>query len=219
MRSSIAVLGAAVLAMLPATAFAHPHVWVDAKAEVVFDKDGRVVAVRNVWRFDDAYSAFASQGLDTDGDGTLSVYELQPLADVNVESLAEFGYFTFMTAGDRDIDFAKPTEYWLQSDGGLLTLYFTVPTKEPVEVRSLPARVDVYDPTLYVDFTFVEDNATPVVLDNAPPGCTSKVLRPEPLDPQTAASLAEIGADQREIPDELLIVTEDRINGVELNCP
>lgn len=208
---------AGAFAATAAPAFAHPHVFVDAKAEMVFDANGRVTAIRNVWRFDDAYSAFASQGLDADGDGALSVAELKPLAEVNVSSLKDFGYFTFLAAGDRDIDFAEPTEYWLQSDDGLLTLYFTLPTKEAVEIRGLPATLEVYDPTYYVAFGFVEE--TPVALDGAPAACTMEVFRPQELDMATAATLAEIPADQREIPDELAMITRDLSNGASVRCP
>jgi ABC-type uncharacterized transport system substrate-binding protein len=203
--------------VLATPAFAHPHVFVDAKADVVFDTAGKVTAIRQVWRFDDGYSAFASQGLDANGDGTFSVEELQPLADLNVESLKEFGYFTFLAAGDRDVDFAAPTEYWIQSDGGLLTLYFTLPTTSPVEIRSLPAQLEVYDPTFFVSFVFVEDN--PVTLVNAPAGCGSDVIRPKELDPSIAATLADIPADQREIPAELQLFTEELSNGADLKCP
>ncbi|BBE73879.1 DUF1007 family protein [Oharaeibacter diazotrophicus] len=196
---------------------AHPHVWVDAKSEVVFDKEGRITAIRQVWRFDDAYSAFASQGLDTDGDGKLSVRELKPLADLNVESLKEFGYFTFLMAGGKDRDFGKPTEYWIQDDGGLLTLYFTLPTAEPIPIKGGQAALDVYDPTYYVDFAFVDDG--PVTLDGAPAGCTVDVIRPKELDPATAATLAEIPADQRDIPQDLMAVTSELTNGATLKCP
>jgi ABC-type uncharacterized transport system substrate-binding protein len=216
-RLPILLLAAAAAAATVAPARAHPHVFIDAKADVVFDAAGKVTAIRNVWRFDDAYSAFATQGLDIDGDGKFTVEELKPLADVNVESLAEFGYFTFLMAGDKDVDFAKPTEYWLQWDEGFLTLFFTLPTAAPVEIRSLPATLDVYDPTYYVSFAFVED--TPVTLDGAPAGCTFTVIKPKELDPATAATLAEIPADQREIPQDLQMITEDLTNGATLKCP
>ncbi|WP_181703021.1 DUF1007 family protein [Chthonobacter albigriseus] len=218
-RKPIASAVAAVVAALAAMsdAQAHPHVFVDAKADVVFDPEGRVVAIRNVWRFDDAYSAFATQGLDSNNDGSLSVEELKPLADINVESLKDFGYFTFLAAGDRDIDFGKPTEYWLQSDGGLLTLYFTLPTVEPVEIRSLPAKLEVYDPTYYVAFAFVEE--APLALDGPPSGCSFEVIKPKELDPGIAATLAEIPADQRDIPDELAAFTQDLSNGATIRCP
>lgn len=208
---------AGALAASVTPAFAHPHVFVDAKAEMVFDAAGRVTAIRNVWRFDDAYSAFASQGLDADGDGKLSIDELKPLAEVNVSSLKDFGYFTFLAAGDRDIDFGEPSEYWLQSDDGLLTLYFTLPTAEAVEIRGLPATLEVYDPTYYVAFAFVEDG--PVALDGAPAACALEVFRPQELDVATAATLAEIPADQREIPDDLAMITRDLSNGASVRCP
>jgi ABC-type uncharacterized transport system substrate-binding protein len=208
---------AALLALATGRAEAHPHVFIDAMADVVFDDQGRLVGVRHVWRFDEGYSAFASQGLDADGDGTLSVEELKPLAEVNVDSMKDYDYFTFITAGDRDIALARPSEYWLQSDGGLLTLYFTVPTESPVEIRGLPAQVDVFDPTYYVAFEFVEGDA--VSLENAPAGCALKVTRPPDMDAATAELLAGIGPDQRELPPELQVLTVDQVNGVALSCP
>lgn len=216
-RLPTALLTIAIVAGSAHPAPAHPHVFVDAKADVVFDAAGKVTAIRNVWRFDDAYSAFATQGLDADGDGKFTVEELKPLADVNVGSLKDFGYFTFLMAGEKDIDFAEPTEYWLTWDQGLLTLYFTLPTAEPVEIRSLPATLDVYDPTYYVSFAFVEEQ--PVSLENAPAGCGFEVIRPKELDPSTAATLAEIPADQRDIPQDLQMITEDLTNGATLKCP
>jgi ABC-type uncharacterized transport system substrate-binding protein len=205
----------AAITATPATA--HPHVFVDVKTEVVFDDDGRLTAVRHAWRFDEGYSAFASQGLDENGDGTLSVEELSPLARMNVESMLEYDYFTFVTAGDREIAMGTPSEYWIQSGDGLLTLYFTLPLAEPVEIRSLPASVEVFDPTYYVSFAFVETE--PVTLAGAPEGCKFEVNRPSELDPGSAAMLAEIGPDQRELPPELQVLTVDQTNGVRLGCP
>ena len=73
-------------------AWAHPHVWVTARAQMMFDASGKVTALRHFWTFDEAYSAFQVQGLGTDG--KLPTREqLAALAKVNVESLAEFGFF------------------------------------------------------------------------------------------------------------------------------
>ena len=56
-----------------------------------------------IWTFDEFYTAMALQGLDTDGDGKYSAEELKPLAEVNVNSLKEFDYFTYLhLAGDED---------------------------------------------------------------------------------------------------------------------
>src|SRR3954447_24719410 len=80
------------------SALAHPHIWVTAKAEIVYAPDGKVTSVRHAWTFDPAYSAFSVQGLDKNNDGKLTPDELQELAKVNAESLSEFGFFTVLKA-------------------------------------------------------------------------------------------------------------------------
>jgi ABC-type uncharacterized transport system substrate-binding protein len=110
MKPGILTLAAVALLGLAAPALAHPHVWVTAKAEVVYGEDGKVVAVRHSWTFDPAYSAFVTQGLDTNNDGKLTADELQDLAKVNTESLAEFEYFTHLKAGGAKQAFDAPRE-------------------------------------------------------------------------------------------------------------
>src|SRR3954469_23009148 len=79
-------------------ALAHPHVWVTAKAQIAFAPGGKVTAIRHAWTFDAAYSTYVTQGLDKNGDGTLTPDELQDLAKENAESLVEFDYFTALKA-------------------------------------------------------------------------------------------------------------------------
>ncbi|HMN74397.1 MAG TPA: DUF1007 family protein, partial [Rhodoblastus sp.] len=89
-RLTLSCLAAAALvALLARPALAHPHVWVAARATVLFDKEGRIAGIRNDWTFDEMYSAFATQGLGQDGKPPTRE-ELQPLAKTNIESLAEF---------------------------------------------------------------------------------------------------------------------------------
>jgi ABC-type uncharacterized transport system substrate-binding protein len=129
--------GGVTAAMLAAgPALAHPHVFVDAKAEVVFSTPGTITAIRNIWQFDRAFSEYAIQGLDANDDGQLSDAELKPLAKVNVEALSEFEFFNFLILGDRKFEFVPPTEYWLEFRGGRLTLFYTLPLKQPRTRRS-----------------------------------------------------------------------------------
>jgi ABC-type uncharacterized transport system substrate-binding protein len=132
--------------------------------------------------------------------------------------LKDFAYFTFITAGGEDIDFDKPTQYWLQDDGGRLTLFFNLPTKGQVKVGE-PVRLEIYDPTFFVAFRMIDDKDGPIVLDGAPATCAAKTFRPPDLDPATAAVLAAVPADQRELPPELRLLTDDQTNGADIACP
>jgi ABC-type uncharacterized transport system substrate-binding protein len=101
------------VAALTAIAAAHPHVWVTARAQVIFDAKGAIEAIRNSWTFDEMYSAFVTQGQGKDGE-LLTEEELAPLAKTNVESLAEFDYFTYAKAANQKLEFGAPTDYSLE---------------------------------------------------------------------------------------------------------
>jgi ABC-type uncharacterized transport system substrate-binding protein len=206
---------AVVLAAFGATsAAAHPHVFVDAKAEMVFDK-GKLTAVRQIWQFDETFSAYATQGLDANNDGKLSEAELAPLAKVNVESLAAFGFFTSLSAGDKDVALAPPTDYRLELNKNRLTLFYTLPLKTPLDAKG-KATLAVSDPEYFVAFSFVADE--PITLAGAPPGCAATYRPPQILDARTMAMLATIPPDQRVLPPSLKAAATALANLMTLTC-
>jgi ABC-type uncharacterized transport system substrate-binding protein len=157
---------------------AHPHVWVKAKSELVYAPDGSVTGIRQHWMFDDMFSAFAVQGLEGKNKDAFTREELTPLAKTNIESLKEFGYFTFVTADGKKVALNEPLpEYWLDYKDAVLTLNFTLPLKQPVKAKDL--KVEIYDPTYFVDFEL--DKKTPVVLVGAPAQCRLTTELPREL--------------------------------------
>ncbi|MCA1243639.1 DUF1007 family protein [Stappia stellulata] len=211
-----AAIVALAMGLVATAAQAHPHVFVEARAEVVFDGDGRVKAVRHVWRFDEAFTAFAIQGLDANGDGELTREELQPLAQINVESLAEFDFFTFLYQGGAEVAFAEPVEYWLDFYGGRLTLFYTLPLKDAVIADASKLTLDVFDPSYFVAFEMAKEQ--PFALVDAPQTCKLDFTPPPELDPQTATTLAQIPATERQLSSDLLEVTETLSNSATIGC-
>lgn len=157
--------------------FAHPHVWVTAKEQILFGPGGKIVGFRHTWTFDEMYSAFATQGLGKDGKPPTRE-ELAPLAQTNVENLKEFGFFTFARAGEngsrKKQKFEEPVDYYLEHKNGALTLHFTLPLKTPVKSKELA--VEIFDPTYFVDFSLAK--ADPIRLIGAPAGCKLGIVRP-----------------------------------------
>ncbi len=200
----------------PEAVQAHPHVFVEARSELVFDDQQRIEAVRHVWRFDDAFTAFAVQGLDEDRDGTLSQEELQPLAKVNVDSLNEYDYFTALFVGNAEVAFTAPEEYWLDFADGRLTLFYTLPVEEPLLMDGQEAELQVYDPEYFVAFEMTEKD--PFVLVDAGSTCTMQVERPEELDYGTAQALAQIPASVRDLPQQFFQVTQTLANTAKVRC-
>jgi ABC-type uncharacterized transport system substrate-binding protein len=163
----------ALFLMGAAPASAHPHVWVTVKSKLVYGPGGLATGVRHAWTFDDMFSAFATQGLEAKVKGAFTREELKDLADINVSSLKEFDYFTYAKADGRKTPFVDPVDYWLDYAGGVLTLHFTLPFKAPVKAKTL--ELDIYDPTIFVDFAFAPKD--PAELDGAPGPCKLMVVR------------------------------------------
>lgn len=184
--SLLAVWG---FALATGPAQAHPHVWIVAKTAIVYAPDGRVTAFDHDWTFDKAYSAFAVQGLDANGDGVTSSDELAELAKTNVESLAEFAWFTHAKANGVRLGYVTPTEARLTYKDGELTLHFRLPLTSPAKAdRALV--LDLYDPTFFVDFR-LDEAADAVQLVGAPKGCVLKVGRPKPAELASAQGMGE----------------------------
>jgi ABC-type uncharacterized transport system substrate-binding protein len=123
----------AVVATSGATAFAHPHVWVTVRADLVFAPDGAVLGVRHASTFDDMFSAFALQGIEAKKKGEFTREELAPLAKVNVTSLKEIRLLTYAKASGKKLEFVDPPPgYYLDFDktDTVLTLHFMLPLKQ-----------------------------------------------------------------------------------------
>ena len=153
---------------------AHPHVWITATSELLYTADGTISGVRHAWTFDDMFSTYALQGIETKNKGVYSREELSSLAQTNVESLKEYGFFTFARADGKKEKFQEPVDYYLEFKDAALTLYFTLPLKTPVKPKELV--LEVFDPSFFIDFTLAEKN--PIKLVGAPAACQMKFERP-----------------------------------------
>jgi ABC-type uncharacterized transport system substrate-binding protein len=211
----IALLALASLALAATAARAHPHVWITMKSEVVYAPDGAATGVRHHWTFDDLFSAYATQGLDAKAKGEFTREELAPLAQVNVESLKDFDYFTFAKANGRATAFKEPIDYYLGFDPKLtaLTLHFTLPFAAPVKVAEL--EIEIFDPSYFVDFTFVAKE--PAVLAGAPAACRLTLRRPEEMGAAMASRLGQLGADVQLDPSQYL--GSQFANRLSVKCP
>jgi ABC-type uncharacterized transport system substrate-binding protein len=202
---------AAALGSAPG-AKAHPHVWVTVETEILDDTQQNVTGFRHKWTFDEFYSSFAIQGMDKNNDGTFDREELKELADVNINSLQEFGFFTFPQLAGRQAECQQPTDYWLEHKDGMLTLHFTLPLKEPVpKAKRKEFHFTVYDPTLYVAFGFAKEQPVRMAAGHAE--CKAEISKPEVQAP--AKSLSESVFSKN---DELLGLGKTYAETVRLKC-
>lgn len=183
-----AALLAVALAFLAAPRVeAHPHVWVSVETTVDFDK-GTIVGLTQRWTFDELYTTMAIQGLDKNNDGKLDREELKELAEVNMEGLKEFGYFTHMRLGDKALKIAPPKEYWLEHTNGVLSLIFKLPLAQPVLAEAKGFNFATYDNTFFIAFELAKENAIKLS-GGVPTGCAFEIKKGG--DSKEAAALGE----------------------------
>jgi ABC-type uncharacterized transport system substrate-binding protein len=213
-RLAMACCGLLVCA---APAQAHPHVWVTMHSELIYAPDGSITGVRHAWAFDDMFSAFATQGYESKVKGQFTREELAPLAKVNVESLKEYDYFTYAMADGRKAPMSDPLpDYYLDYKDAILTLHFTLPFAKPVKAKEL--KVDIYDPTIFVDFEFAKQTAAdkPVKLIGAPAGCLLDTVLPREMTFAEGKALSNIPADQ---PNVSMAIGAEFANKILVHCP
>jgi ABC-type uncharacterized transport system substrate-binding protein len=188
-RSAYACCLALFLLCLPvARASAHPHVWVTFHSEVMYASDGTMTGVRHAWTFDDMFSAYALQGIAHAKKGQYTRQELASLAQTNVTSLKEYAYFTYARGDGKKLAFTDAVDYWLEYKNSALTLHFTLPLKSATAAKAVA--IEVYDPTIFVDFEFAKDK--PVALSGAPPECQMTYDLPHQPTPAEQARLSQL---------------------------
>lgn len=184
------LVGAVLLAAsisAPHRASAHPHVWVTVETTINYT-GGTVTGFTHKWTFDEMYAAMAVQGLDANNDGTYDRNELAELAQVNIDGLKEFDYFTFPRLGNMALKLGAPKDYWLEYVNGQLSLFMTMPLDQPVLAEAEGLNLAIYDPSFFIAFDFAKENA--VRLAGAPAGCQATLAVPK-QDEELAKRLAD----------------------------
>lgn len=190
MKPSSLILTAATL-LAPTAALAHPHIFAEARLEIVADASNQITELRNVWRFDELFSASVVMDFDKNSNAQLDPDELQEVGQTVLDSLAEYNYYTTITDNGKSVKVNKPDAITADYKDGQLLLMFAVKPAEPVPLKGNMS-FGVYDPTMYTAMDFPTDE------DLAPIGdqlnaCQHKVVRPDPDEvlAQNQASLTD----------------------------
>ena len=189
-------MGVVLAAASSAPVLAHPHVWIEMRSDVVFNDQGLITGLNLIWTFDDGYAQAALDGLDTDGDGTYSPSEIEPLTKENLNSLKDYDYFTVMRFNGEKQAFGDVTEYGQLWSNDKLQLHFVVPLKTPLDPVKGEFVAKVYDPDFFIALDFAKDE--PVTVIGSMPKQCQLVVKPVPTGEEIEATqqmLASKGPD------------------------
>jgi ABC-type uncharacterized transport system substrate-binding protein len=160
-------LWALIVAAVPGTAQAHPHVWIDYELTVMFVK-GRVTALHQEWSFDEDFTAAVMRDIV----GGQKVTKLDPAEIAKIEkdafsNLKNYDYFTHVFVGDGKVGVSEVKDFKARLAGPKLIYSFTVPLAQPVDVKTAPVGFGIWDDTYYVDVGPAEGKAPKLEGDGA----------------------------------------------------
>lgn len=135
-------------------AFAHPHVFIDATINLVFDEKS-FVGVQNKWTFDLIYSQAMIAAGDKNGNGTFEPDELGLYKEQIVEAATEYSRYNYVGDGERFYPprEAKNLKVSANKEGRLVVEFlntFHVPVTSDDYTMLVVA---VTDPTNYIQIT------------------------------------------------------------------
>ncbi len=137
--------------MVPSTAAAHPHIFIETGLEAIVDAQGRLTHVRVTWKYDEFYSLLVTEDmqLDQDYDGVLTAAEEASLSgfDMNWDA----GYYGDLVAilGDTDLALSRPQDFTAQMvNGQVITTHLRAVDGAP-KVVGTELVLRPYDETFY----------------------------------------------------------------------
>ncbi len=136
----------------------HPHVFIEAKMEVVLNSEGKFIELRHVWRFDELFSATVIIDYDANADGELDETEMLEVSKTVKESIAEYDFYTALRSGKDVIKFYEPEKLNAYMEEGQMIMFLSIEPEKPHDFTKAPLRISASDTSYYVAFEFSEEN-------------------------------------------------------------
>ena len=182
-------------------AWAHPHVFVDARAGFLFNTGAELQALRISWTYDALTSLFLLDALDLDrdGDGQLDDADRAAIVAGETEWPPEFKGDVYLELEGEDRPLTRPQNAAARMEDGLISVVFDLPLGAPVALSGGAAVLRLYDPGFYYAYTILDGGP---LSEGLPDTCAVQIIAFEENE-ATAELQAELRAlSQEEVPDQ-----------------
>lgn len=190
-----AALALSVVGVTPVPVLAHPHLFIDAGIEMMFDDEQRLAALRVVWVYDAFYSMMTLSDLELDSgfSGELTDAEKAALQGFDMQWMDGFDGDIVVHLDDAVHELEGPAEWTADYvDGRIVTSHLRLLTERVAVSPEAALRIQVYDPTYYTAYTIV---GTPQ--STGRDDCAARIFTPdwEAADAQLMAVLSELAGE------------------------
>ena len=161
----------------PAPTRAHPYIFITVKAEMLLDEQGRLEAVRSSMSMNETDSLYIASEYGLDPDGPLSAEQSKFLFELYAKQFAKWSWVTHVSRAGRAAPLSAPLIGSARMKDAVLTIDWTVPLKEPLQLSSAPILLQFFEPTFYAEAIVSE---APTVVGPGAERCDVAFTRFEP---------------------------------------
>jgi len=141
--------------LLPDTAAAHPHVFIEQRLKVVFDDNG-LSGIQVNWQFDDMFSSMIANDHDLDKNNSLDPEEVASIKEKAFAYIAEYDYFFSVKIEGKPFPVKWVTDFSAELDQGKLIYDFFIPCHVAAVGTAKKVIVASYDPNYYTAIFFAD---------------------------------------------------------------
>ena len=143
------------IALVPISADAHPHVFIEQRMEVRFDAKG-LAGFKIFWTFDEMFSVMIADDFDGDKDGRLNEQEVRRVREKAFGYIAPHNYYIHVKIQGQPFPVKFIQEFNAILDKGTLRYEFFIPCH--VTAAATPKKITVapYDPEYYSAIYFAQ---------------------------------------------------------------
>ena len=173
---------------------AHPHIFVNASHELIFDDQGRLVAVRARWDYDEMFTLLMVEdaGYDSNKDGAVAGEELAAFQLWDADWPEDYAGDMIVEISGQRLALEPPSDWAAEWQAGRAVSIHTRWLAQPEEVRGREITLRAYDPDYYVAYTIT---AEPIFTGRT--DCKAQLFEPdlEAIPEELRAAIAELSAD------------------------
>lgn len=141
-----------LLAALPASAQAHPHVWINYSM-VAQTQGTLLVAVQETWTFSKGFPfSMVGDFSSMPKSGPLNASYTAAFKAQAFSSLKGADYFTHVFVDGKAVALGEPRDFSVGIENGHVVYRFLMPLGKPVDVKHARVTLGVWDDTFFVDF-------------------------------------------------------------------
>ncbi len=178
MSRTLILIGLALLWAFqgPMAAWAHPHVFIHAAVDAVFDREG-LAGFRVRWVFDEMFSSTIRMDYDLNDNSQFEPSEVKALEKGAFSNLKNFNYFVHVDIQGKPFEVSFVKDFDAEIKGEKMLYAFFVPCHVRATDRFKDIHVAIYDPEFYCSVFLVED---PLAYENREPYETSYRVEDNP---------------------------------------